>query len=486
MKMTEKQAYTLARAHAHSVGAYVQGGDKAAFHLCAPMGWINDPNGFSAYQGKVHLFFQHYPYASQWGPMHWGHAVTEDFVRWRLLPVALAPDKPYESGCFSGSALQAGDRHVLVYTSYLETADRGGLQAQSIALGDGIAYTKHPGNPVVSAGHLPPGASTSDFRDPKAWQEKDGTYRMAVANRAEDGSGQILLYESADLASWRYAGVIDQSRNQLGRMWECPDFFPLDGHQLLLISPQEMQQDPAGEFHGGSGTACLAGDWDRGRRVFTRRSVSTIDYGWDFYAPQTCLLPDGRRMMVAWMQSWDNNLTPAGQAWSGMMTFTRELRFAGGRLRQLPAREIARYYTNCQAASGVMQPDGQHMASGRQLDISLTVHRAAEAVFSLDVAASKTYCTRVTYNAPEGKLVLDRSRAGMPGDRYPLITMPLYHKPDEVRLRVLLDRWSLELFLNDGEQALTSLVYTPQEAQAVRLSAPAPLRYFFESREIRV
>ncbi|NLZ88803.1 MAG: hypothetical protein GX916_04825 [Clostridiales bacterium] len=126
------------------------------------------------------------------------------------------------------------------------------------------------------------------------------------------------------------------------------------------------------------------------------------------------------------------------------------------------------------------------MASGRQLDISLTVHRAAEAVFSLDVAASETYCTRVTYSAPEGKLVLDRSRAGMPGDRYPLITMPLYHKPDEVRLRVLLDRWSLELFLNDGEQALTSLVYTPQEAQAVRLSAPAPLRYFFESREIRV
>ena len=105
--------YTLDRARAFSARAHVQGGGKAAFHLSSPIGWINDPNGFSVYQGKIHLFFQHHPYSGQWGPIHWGHVVTEDFVSWTLLPEAMAPDQAYESGCFSGSAMQVGEKHVL-------------------------------------------------------------------------------------------------------------------------------------------------------------------------------------------------------------------------------------------------------------------------------------------------------------------------------------------------------------------------------------
>ena len=52
--------------------------EKPAFHVSAPVGWINDPNGFSVFKGKVHLFYQYHPYSRDWGPMHWGHSVTED------------------------------------------------------------------------------------------------------------------------------------------------------------------------------------------------------------------------------------------------------------------------------------------------------------------------------------------------------------------------------------------------------------------------
>ena len=115
------------------------------FHVTPPVGWVNDPNGFSVYQGKVHLFYQYHPYSTGWGPMHWGHQVTEDFVRWHECPAALAPDKSYDSeGCFSGSGIETDEGHVLVYTGVTKEKDgKGNIQNQCIAIGDGINYKKY-------------------------------------------------------------------------------------------------------------------------------------------------------------------------------------------------------------------------------------------------------------------------------------------------------------------------------------------------------
>ena len=84
--------------------------DRPEFHFSSRVGWLNDPNGFSYYQGKYHLFYQYHPYDPYWGPMHWGHAVSEDLLHWEYLPAALAPDQPYDrDGCFSGSAVELPD-----------------------------------------------------------------------------------------------------------------------------------------------------------------------------------------------------------------------------------------------------------------------------------------------------------------------------------------------------------------------------------------
>ena len=69
---------------------------KPLFHISAPAGWINDPNGFSVYNGKIHLFYQYYPYLREWGPMHWGHSTTSDMIKWEQLPCVLAPDEEYD------------------------------------------------------------------------------------------------------------------------------------------------------------------------------------------------------------------------------------------------------------------------------------------------------------------------------------------------------------------------------------------------------
>ena len=141
-----------------------------SFHLTAGVGWANDPNGFSRFDGAYHLFFQYYPYDVKWGPMHWGHAKTTDFLHWEFLPCALAPDTPYDKdGCFSGGAIELPDgRHLLMYTGVRNVRRSNGVvdgyQTQCIAIGDGTDYEKYEGNPVLTAADLPKGGSDIDFR----------------------------------------------------------------------------------------------------------------------------------------------------------------------------------------------------------------------------------------------------------------------------------------------------------------------------------
>lgn len=209
------------------------------------MGWINDPNGFAPFGGEYHLFYQYYPYETKWGPMHWGHAKTKDFVHWERLPAAMAPDMPYDKdGCFSGGAVEMPDgRHLLMYTGVRTVTGENGenrtYQTQCIAIGDGVDYEKYEQNPVIDTDAIPAGGDTTDFRDPHIWRE-DGRYYVVVGNRVPGGSGTILLYQSKDAVHWEFVSELTRCERQDSRIWECPDFFSLDGRYVLLASPQDM------------------------------------------------------------------------------------------------------------------------------------------------------------------------------------------------------------------------------------------------------
>lgn len=167
------------------------------------------------------------------GPMHWGHAVSEDLLHWEYLPAAMAPDESYDrDGCFSGSALTLPDgRQLLMYTGvvreHVENDEYVDVQTQCVAVGDGMDYVKYEKNPVLDESDLPEGGSRLDFRDPKIWQKEAGTYCCVVGNRPADGSGQILLFESQDGFDWHFKKVLAANNNRFGKMWECPDFFEI-------------------------------------------------------------------------------------------------------------------------------------------------------------------------------------------------------------------------------------------------------------------
>ena len=454
---------------------------RPAFHVTGGIGWINDPNGFSCYKGEYHLFFQYHPYSTKWGPMHWGHVKTKDFIHWERLPVALAPDTEYDKGgCFSGSAIELPDgRQLLMYTGVRHLRREDGVleeyQTQCAAVGDGVDYQKFEGNPVLTGKDLPEGGSPLDFRDPKIWREADGTYRCVVGNRTADGSGAVLLYESGDAFHWRYAGIIDACRNEYGRMWECPDFFPLDGKQVLLTSPQEMAALGL-EFHAGYGTLALMGSWDEAARKFTRERVQSIDYGIDFYAPQTLESCDGRRIMIAWMQNWTNsNCQPQDARIFGEMTLPRELSVKEGRLLQKPVRELESYRGRRVACRDVLvtrETDMQGI-SGRILDMTVSVRPAGDHYqwFKLSVAKDGEHVTTIRYRPDRSTVRVDRTRCGIRCDVVHVRDFLIRPRGGAVKFRVVMDRHSLELFVNDGEQAATFILYTPESADSISFEA---------------
>jgi beta-fructofuranosidase len=483
------QTLREARKYEEASEKMIQKEELPAFHLSARTGWMNDPNGFSYYNGEYHMFYQYHPYDSNWGPMHWGHAVSKDFLHWKHLPAALAPDEPYDrDGCFSGSAIELPDgRHLLMYTSVLRMPHPNGgsydLQTQSLAVGDGVDYEKYEKNPVLDASDLPEGGSKFDFRDPKIWRKKDGTYRCVIGNRPADGSGQILLYESEDAFTWKFKKVLIENKNRFGKMWECPDLFVLDGKGVLLTSPQDML--PVGfEYHNGNGTLCLIGSYDEETDTFTEEYDQSIDYGIDFYAPQTVLTPDGRRVMIGWMQNWDTcNFRNPDTKWYGQMSLPREIFIKNGRLYQIPVRELEEMRCNRVEYKDVTVEDVVTLKGieGRKVDMEITLRpedpQNIYQKFAVRFAQNEQFHTALSFRPQEEILKIDRKFSG---SRRAIIhqrrSKVAGSQNGEIKLRVILDSCSAEIFINDGIQVMTATLYTDLAANGISFYADGKVK----------
>ena len=457
------------------------------YHVTGGVGWINDPNGFSRYKGEYHLFYQYHPYSKQWGPMHWGHVKSKDLIRWERLPAALAPDTEADrDGCFSGSALELADgRHALLYTGVRKLSDTDEVQTQCLAFGDGVDYEKFAGNPVIDASLLPEGGSARDFRDPKVWREGDAFCAVA-GDRAADGTGMILLFESRDLKRWEFRSVVAASRGRFGRMWECPDLFRLDGQHVLITSPQEMPESGL-DFIEGNGTLCLIGALLEDKTL-REEHLQTIDYGLDFYAPQTLLTEDGRRVMIGWMQYWGSvDAAPPELPFFGQMTVPRELHVQDGKLIQNPVGELEQYrrcgktFENVPVSEETALPG----VAGRCADLTITL-RGDYRNFRLCTVKGAYAETVFTYDREAGVITADRSKSGFAPEIRNTRTFRVRERSGVLKLRLLLDRYSLELFVNDGEEAASFTVYTPQSAREITFAAEGTANMDLEFYELEV
>ena len=485
-----------ARAYEKQKAAKIGAADRPAFHLTPYVGWMNDPNGFSLYKGQYHLFYQYYPYDTSWGPMHWGHAVSRDLLHWEYLPCAMANDEDYDrNGVFSGSAIELPDgRQLLIYTGVREEKIKGRKsrvrQTQCVAVGDGVNYKKYGGNPVITGRQLPEGASREDFRDPKIVQAEDGSYLCYVGSRPADGSGQILVYESSDGFQWKFRNVLIENRNRVGRMWECPDVFALDGKTVLFTSPQDIRADQLEGLTGNCGIT-IVGTIDPGTGELCEEWIQPMDCGIDFYAQQSVQTADGRRVMIGWMQNWDacGERNPE-QKWFGQMSLPREIHIRNGRIYQTPVRELDACRKQAVKAAdlpvnGCVRLPG---VSGRIVDLNMKVRPDATdgfSTFELRFAENEDgtqYCS-LTYDRRNGTLSISRLHSGT--------CRALLHErtchvacTDSLHLRVILDRFSAEVFVNDGEQTMSMAYYTDMKADGISFHVDGAARLDLEKYEL--
>lgn len=422
---------------------------RPVLHYEPPAGWLNDPNGLVQLDGEWHLCYQHHPYSRDWGPMHWGHAVSTDLVRWHDLPVALAPDAlgTVYSGCAvvdrSGSAGFGAGALVAVYTQCTPTA-----QVQSIAgsTDRGRTWQVHPANPVL---RQPPGVV--DFRDPKvSWFGDAGTGHWTMVVAAGDG---VRHYASPDLATWEPTGAFAPERGLPHGVWETPDLFGLpvaasNGRRWVLTAGA-LERGPA----GGSGTRYWVGDFD-GAAFTADGPARWVDHGADFYAAQSWSdVADGRRVWVAWMSNWSYAADiPAGAA-RGQMTLPRQVWLTSdGVLAQRPVAEIDGHLGEAVdlGAAGEPLPTG-----AARIRVRCRASDRGRTVVHLSAAGAHV---RVIHDAAAGTVSLDRTGAAGIGHGFGAThTAPVTGR-GPVDLDVVVDRSSVEVFAAGGRVCLTDLV----------------------------
>lgn len=426
------------------------------YHVTPPVGWMNDPNGFSYYKGQFHLFYQFYPYDSFWGPMHWGHSSSSNLVDWQTLPTALLPG---DEECFSGSAVCDGDTMTLMYTAH-ETTDQDPYYKETQFLAhstDGVNFTKYRGNPVLPA--APNGSP--DFRDPKVWKHKHHWYAVIGSKSDDSKRGRVLLYRSTDMIHWAFLRVLKESTGNLGYMWECPDFFELDGKYVLLFSPQGMAAE-GDRYKNVFQTGFVIGSFNYDTFEFVQETdFQEIDYGHDFYASQT-IEKDGKRYLVAWFNMWEKAHPEAEDGWAGAMTIIRELKIVGERVLMKPVEEMIDLRANAIIKGPI--PIGENVEIGPTGEIIINVDLDKPIVLKLTGREGGDF-VKLQWDPKTEKVVVDRSGDVRQVEWYPI---------GSHSWRLFLDASSLELFCGEGEVVFSSRAY-PNGYWSLNNASPQPL-----------
>lgn len=431
------------------------------FHITGEAGWINDPNGLVYFNGQYHAFYQHHPYGIKWGPMHWGHVVSEDLTNWKYLPFALTPgDECDKNGCFSGSAIVHGGKLWLMYTGFVE--NQGGesiRQLQCLAeSSDGVNFRKH--GIVIGEKELPEEYAPCDFRDPKVWLHGDSFFCIVAARRKE-GRGRMLLFKSPDLFKWEFVNDLFGVDSD-GAMIECPDYNEDMGYLLYC-----EQFQPSGEgvhLNIHTNNWCLGRiDYESGR--FVEQSRGMVDYGFDAYAPQTFA---GKPVIMGWLQMWDRNIPSEKYGFAGMLTVPRKVFVKDGRLCQVPLVNTAEPAVSL---TGGAEPIRDNVKVG-------VVTVRARGLEGLEVKMRSGGGNYTSLVLKDGEWVFDRSRSGeaITGaekneDSINGIRRMPFSGADEVILTLVMDEFSVEIF--EGGRAMSSTVYPPEGADSLEITAKA-------------
>lgn len=412
---------------------------------------MDDPNGVIQHNGQFHLFYQWIADSTHrnGAPFHWGHAVSDDLVHWRDLPVAISPtpDGPDQTGCWSGSSVIDDGVPTCIYTGH---GDTGFGVCLATADNDMRVWRKHPASPVI---HQPLEAYGFPGNDPYVWRDEE-SWCCVLTGGVKDVGGVVLLYRSDNLIDWRFVGpLLTGTESSTGSGWEFANVFELDGQYVLTVSGGGLWKS----FY-------FVGDMTGDK--FTPRHVDLIDAGGHFYAPYTFIDDHGRRIQYGW--SWEgrheDDYLAAG--WSGVHTIGRVLSVRDDNtLGFEPIEEIETLRGDCIETAGSLTAAGDMV----EIIVEFATGDWCEAGLIVRASADLQEQTRIVCNRAAGTLCIDRSRASLDPSVHQHVYRtepiakstggPFVLQADEpLKLRVFVDRSIIEVFAN-SRMVLTSRVY---------------------------
>ena len=455
---------------------------RPSLHFATKKNWLNDPNGLVYFKGEYHLFFQHNPNDNIWGPMHWGHAVSKDLITWEELEIALYPDE--HGTIFSGSTVVDWNNTtgffpdepglVAIFTHHQEASDEiAQKQTQSLAYSNdnGRTWIKYEGNPVLSH------ASKSDFRDPKVFHhEETEKWIMSLA------TGQtISFYSSLNLIDWEFESEFGDNAGSHDGVWECPDLFKLkvedteEEKWILIVSIGDN-----GISNMGSRTQYFVGAFNGSVFTSEHHDIRWLDYGRDNYAGVSFSdIPeeDGRRIYLGWMSNWRYaNVVPT-DGWRNQMTIPRELHLRNieGKYKviQYPVEELSSYFERTVDIQNYeVKPSNPKKieVNERYVDLFLDIKNDADQ-FGVTLNHTSAHITTIEYDALNHVIILNRRNSGNVefSDMFSTDQELKMSERNHVQLRVIIDKCSIEIFINDGTYAITSLVYPDETCESITL-----------------
>ncbi len=407
--------------------------DWLTFHLAHPgpgTAMPGDPNCAFFWKGKYHL---HYIYASDDG-FAFAHVSSDDLVRWKWHPTTLTPAKTGH-GMFSGTGFFTKDgRPAIIYHG-----EGSGRNQIAIALDDSLENWSPP-MPLEPAIRPDQDGSTIAHWDPDAWIDGDFYYALSGGS---PGSGKPpTLFKSADLKSWDFLGLFltrDMPGVKPDEDISCPNFFKIGNKDMLLCISHTL------------GCRYYLGEWKDEK--FTPDFHARMNWhAWDFFAPESVLTPDGRRVMWAWC-----NL---GHPQSGIQSLPRELSLpADGVLRIKPLRELEKLRHAHRRIEAIPLKSGvpfllQGMR-GDAVELDVTFQPRTAQAFGIEVHADPSGLNGFPITIEPAAKVL----------RLGEMAVPFATGSEEtVRLRVFVDKNVIEVFANDTQAAIAS--HRPAAGQA--------------------
>ena len=436
-------------------------------HFSPKKGWMNDPNGMVYFNGVYHLFFQHYPDGTVWGPMHWGHATSKDLVHWKEQPIALYPDKL--GMIFSGSAVIDKDNTagfgknamVAIFTHHNADMEKTGsdkFQYQSIAysLDEGKTWTKYAGNPVLQN----PGIR--DFRDPKVfWYEAGKKWVMTLATL-----DHITFYSSPNLKDWKEESKFGKTIGAHGGVWECPDLFPVDynGKQIWALL---VNINPGGP-NGGSATQYFVGDFDGKTFKPFQTDTRWLDYGPDEYAGVLWGNTGSRKLFIGWMSNWQYANQVPTEKWRSAMTVARELAIqkVGDKylLTSKPVEELKVLNKKEFTTSTVSTPNYNLSAKAGALNGPARLSISSNQIRSFDITLSNNLGEKVVigFDRASNQYFIDRTQSGKTDFEKGFAARhvsPRFTVKPEMDITLVIDVASVELFADNGLSVMTSIFF---------------------------